>query len=182
MTKSLNLLRKTYSIESEQPISELFEGILRFNEATDDILSKYELSPKRAIVIEQTYRKLNALNSKQEELIRESLKSIEVKLFRASVVLAWSAFIDYLEDLLLRKVHTSMTKEKLQDTFNDSNIIDQLKSKDFLTTIQERSIRALLYKRNECAHPNSYNPDINQTLGYVSEIITRLGALMLQYP
>lgn len=182
MTRSLNLLRKTYSIESNRPISDTFEGIRKFNEAVDVILSKYEASPKRAIVIEKTYRKLNALNSKQEGLIRESLKCIEVYLFRASIILAWAAFIDFLEDLLLKKVHRSMTKEKFQDTFGDSNVIDQLKSNGLVTTIQERSMRALLYKRNECAHPSSYTPDINQTLGYVAEIIERLRTLMLDYP
>lgn len=182
MTKSLNLLRKTYSIKSNHPISELFEGILRFNEAIDSILAKYELSPQRAIVIEQTFRKLNALNSKQENLIRESLKCIEVKLFRASIVLAWSALIDFLEDLLLKNVYTSMTKDALQDKFGDSNIIDQFKSNGLFTTTQERAFRALLYKRNECAHPSSYIPDINQTLGYVAEVIERLRTLMSQFP
>lgn len=182
MIKSLNLLKRTYSIESDHPISELFEGILKFNEATDSILAKYELSPKRAIVIEKTYRDLNALNSKQEQLIRESLKCIEVKLFRASHVLAWAALIDFLEDLLIRKVYTSTSKDELQDKYGDSNILDQLKSHKILTTIREKSLRGLLNKRNECAHPSSYNPDINQTLGYVSEVIDRLRSLMSQYP
>jgi type I restriction-modification system DNA methylase subunit len=181
MTKSLSLLKRTYSIESNRPISELFERLLSFNEEVDEILSKYEISPKRAIVIEGTYRKLNLLNSKQEQLIRESLKCIEYKLFRAAHVLAWSAFIDFLEDLLLKKIHTSMTKEKLQDTFGDSNIIDQLKSNNLITAIQQRSIRGLLYKRNECAHPSPYEPDINQTLGYVSEIIDRLKSVIEQH-
>jgi hypothetical protein len=37
-----------------------------------------------------------------------------------------------------------------------------------------KALHGLLNRRNECAHPSEYFPDLNQTLGYVSELFSRI--------
>jgi hypothetical protein len=39
------------------------------------------------------------------------------------------------------------------------------------------TIHGMLSKRNECAHPNDFFPDMNMTLGYISELLSRVAAL-----
>ena len=39
------------------------------------------------------------------------------------------------------------------------------------------TIHGMLNKRNECAHPNDFFPDVNMTLGYISELLTRVATL-----
>jgi hypothetical protein len=36
---------------------------------------------------------------------------------------------------------------------------------------------SLLQKRNESAHPSAYYPGLNETLGYISEVLQRLKLL-----
>jgi hypothetical protein len=36
----------------------------------------------------------------------------------------------------------------------------------------------LLARRHECAHPSSYTPNLNQSLGYVSELLERAGKMI----
>jgi hypothetical protein len=40
-----------------------------------------------------------------------------------------------------------------------------------------KALQGLLAKRNECAHPGNYEPSINDTLGYLDEMMKRIEAL-----
>jgi hypothetical protein len=40
-----------------------------------------------------------------------------------------------------------------------------------------RTLHGLLSRRNECAHPSEYFPDLNMTLGYISDLIDRIKRL-----
>jgi hypothetical protein len=39
------------------------------------------------------------------------------------------------------------------------------------------TLHGFLGRRNECAHPSDYFPDLNSTLGYVSDLIDRIKRL-----
>jgi hypothetical protein len=40
-----------------------------------------------------------------------------------------------------------------------------------------KALQGLLNKRNECAHPSNYFPQLNDTLGYISELLQRIATL-----
>lgn len=42
-----------------------------------------------------------------------------------------------------------------------------------------KALQGLLNKRNESAHPSDYFPDMNETLGYMSEIFQRVERLKI---
>ena len=40
-----------------------------------------------------------------------------------------------------------------------------------------RALHGLLDRRNECAHPSDYFPDLNMTLGYLGNLFDRVKRL-----
>lgn len=62
----------------------------------------------------------------------------------------------------------------LREIAPDSHIVDCLNLIGLITKTEEKALKGLLNKRNECAHPSDYYPGLNETLGYISEIIERL--------
>ncbi len=48
-------------------------------------------------------------------------------------------------------------------------------------TSEEKALKGLLTERNECAHPSDYEPDLNETLGYVSKVLKRVWSLQKQW-
>jgi hypothetical protein len=51
-----------------------------------------------------------------------------------------------------------------------------------LSKAASKALLGLLSKRNECAHPSGYSPSLNESLGYVSEILGRIEALQGKPP
>ena len=51
------------------------------------------------------------------------------------------------------------------------------KKQRLITNSVMRALQGLLAKRNECAHPEDYEPSINDTLGYLDEMMKRIAAL-----
>ena len=47
---------------------------------------------------------------------------------------------------------------------------------------EQKAMFGMLSKRNECAHPTDYFPDLNQSLGYIAEIFSRLEKLEKRFP
>ena len=45
------------------------------------------------------------------------------------------------------------------------------------TKKEMKAFHGLLAKRNECAHPTSFYPGLNESLGYVSELLKRIETL-----
>src|SRR4051794_39932735 len=60
------------------------------------ILAKHEATPERVVTLEQSYENLDSLSIDQDDLFREALRATESGLFRATHVLAWAGFIDFL--------------------------------------------------------------------------------------
>ncbi len=184
MTKSSNPSRNIFSNDSTSLVTELLRRSLTFQEKANAILGTHEASGSRTIVIEGTYKKLKKLSVKQDELLRQSLRCVEHALFRAAHVLAWAGLMDLVEEKIakdqLKKLSELRPKwkvtsvEELREVGSDYQILDAIQELGLCSKTEEKALKGLLNKRNECAHPSDYYPGLNDSLGYISEIIQRL--------
>jgi hypothetical protein len=159
-----------------------------FQQDAHKILSIHESAIKsRAIILEDTIEKLSNLSLKQDELFRESIRCIENELFRASVVLAWSGFIDYIFEKIsvegFHKIKGSRSNwkydssEKMIENQSDYSIIEALKEAKLITKDDMKAFQGYLNTRNNCAHPSDYFPDKNETIGYLSGLLNQIRRL-----
>ncbi len=159
-----------------------------FREAARAILAKHETSKERVISLSLSYATLAALSLKQDELFRQSLRCVENELYRAAHVLSWAGFIDFYEEKIsvkqLKKLHAAYpawakfkTLDDLRENIAEYQLIGSGKALGLLTKNEMKALHGLLNKRNECAHPSNYFPGLNDSLGYISELIQRIGGL-----
>jgi hypothetical protein len=161
--------------------------VLAFEREAHAILSKEESARSRVVNLRETYRSLNGLSLKQDELFRQGLRCVEKDLFRAAHVMAWAGFMDFLEEklasdgfLALRSARPSWkfgTVEDLRESQTEHAIIEACKEVGLCAKSEMKALLGLLNKRNECAHPSDYFPGLNETLGYFSELFQRIGGL-----
>jgi hypothetical protein len=168
-----------------------FEAILArvnsFAQEAHKILSEHESAPSRVVLLDKTYKELQELSIEQDELLRQSLRCIENKLNRASHILAWTALIDFTENLLAfdkcTKLKTARPKlkactaEELREELSDFQIIETCKDLKIINNSEMRILHGFLSKRNLCAHPSDFFPDYNQTLGYMADILNAIKLL-----
>lgn len=151
-------------------------------------LAKHESSPHRVMNLEETYRKLGVMNLKQDDLFRQAMRCCEVQVYRGAHVLGWAALIDYLQDwlasdgfaaLLLARPNWApiASVEDLQERFTEFQIIEAMRASRFISKNMEKALKGFLSIRNECAHPSTFYPDLNATLGYLSQLLIRLEQL-----
>ena len=162
----------------------LIQHSRRFEAEAHEILGIHEGADSRVVLLDKTYTQLAALSVRQDELFRQALRCIESKLFRAAHVMAWAAFMDFLEERLAAGGFKNLWKirpkwkvpsvEQLRETVPESQIIDAGHDLGLYDKNARRALQGLLAKRNECAHPSSFFPQLNETLGYVSELLQRL--------
>lgn len=158
----------------------------RLQEELHQQLAKYEGSGKsRVISLRESYMRLAGLSLQQDELFRQAMQCIEQGIYRAAIVMAWAAFMDVLEQKLgeddyakLRAAKTGwaklLTVEDLHEITNDYQVIEAAKDLKVLNKSEMKTIHGLLSKRNECAHPSGYKTDLNESLGYVAELLNRV--------
>lgn len=169
-------------------IQNLLENINKFKTEAHQIFSKHESSKSRKITLDQTKRKLSYLTLKQDALLQESLDCIEGGQNRSAHVMAWAAFIDFLEQKLasdgLIKVKTVRKKwskyktiEEMRENIPEAQLIDVARDIELISKTESKTFQGLLSKRNECAHPSNYDPGLNESLGYVSELLKRIEQL-----
>jgi hypothetical protein len=102
--------------------------------------------------------------------------------------MAWAGFVDFLEEKLasdaLRAVHRArpswkryQTLEELREHVPESQLIDAARELGLLSKSAAKTIQGMLSKRNECAHPSGFEPSLNDTLGYISELFARIKTL-----
>lgn len=172
-------------------IQGLAQAAQRFRQDAEEILGYHEESIHRVATLQTSYAKLDKLNATQDDMLRQALRCIEVKVFRGAHVLAWASLADYLQRLAARDgfLAINSVREKwalkdlddLRERIGEHNLIEAMKAAKLITKTEKKSMHSLLNKRNECAHPTDYFPDLNQTLGYVSECITRIETLIQKY-
>lgn len=151
------------------------------------ILSSHESSVNRSITIEDTLKNLKDLSIIQEDLFKQALRSIEHELFRSAIIMSWTAFIDFLhnkfsEDGFIKLNSTYprwniSTMDDLRNVGNDYQLVEATGKVGICSKNDVKALHSLLSRRNECAHPSEYYPELNESLGYISEIIKRIKIL-----
>jgi len=150
------------------------------------ILATHEASSDRVVTIEGSYTKLDDLSLAQDELFRESLRAVRFGLYRAAHVLAWAGFIDFLHNKLaddhlaaITAVRSGWAIASAEDfrQFSDFQVIEAGKDAKVYPAQTMRMMHGWLGRRNECAHPSGYFPDLNMTLGYISDLVDRVRRL-----
>ncbi len=168
-------------------MNEWFQRAQAFRTEAHKILSINESAKSRVVTLEKTYSQLAALTLKQDDLFKQALTCLEKECYRAAHVMAWAAFMDFMEEKLLedngvalataRPAWTIRSIDDLRDIGSEYQIIEAAKSIRLCSKTEMKALHGLLNRRNECAHPSSYYPDLNETLGFVSEVIQRLATL-----
>lgn len=168
-------------------ILDLLKKIKAFEREAHNILSVHETSVSRVILLEDTYNQLDALSIRQDELLRQSLRCIEHELFRAAHVMAWAGFMDFLEEKIssdsfkklkvVKRNWKITTIEDLREQVPEHQLIEVTRDLGICTKNEKKGLMGLLNKRNECAHPSNYFPGLNESLGYVSELLQRIANL-----
>jgi len=167
---------------------EIQSRIKRFEQAAHSIFQFDETSASRVIDLHKTYKDIDQLSFEQDDLIKQGLRCLEHELYRAAHVMCWSAYIDYLETyseadgfLKLNGVRPKWKITNITDIhekLSDYALIEAMKDAKLITKGMMKSSHGLLHRRNECAHPSDYFPDLNMTLGYVSEILTLIKSII----
>ena len=167
-------------------LSQLVEKAQHFHAEAVRILSRAETSTLRIITLDQTYREVTSLSIKQDDLFRQALRCIETECYRAAHVMAWAAFVDFIHEKLgedgYEKLKAARPKWKVtgaQDLRQESDyqVLEAVEAIGLCKKTERKALHGLLNKRNECAHPEDYYPRLNESLGYVSELLERLKTL-----
>jgi hypothetical protein len=159
--------------------------VKRFERAAHDLLAQHETAPSRVISLAETRKQVGILNLKQTELLEESLKAMEGMLYRPAIVMAWAAFMDFLQERLaesqMAPLHAHYPKwskwatlDDLRENVTEFAMLDASRKLGLLTKAELKALQGLLSQRNECAHPSGYKPGLNEALGYVSQLLNRI--------
>lgn len=159
-----------------------------FEREAHQILSMHESSiTSRVVVLEDAYNSLAMLNLKQDDMMRQALRCTENGLYRAAHVMAWAACMDFIEEKIsadnlaklkaLRPNWRGRDIREMAEYVAEHQLIEALQPLGLTTKNETNAFLGLLRRRNECAHPTGYLPEINETLGYISEILQRITKL-----
>jgi hypothetical protein len=168
-------------------LEEVLRRVDSFQKEAHEILSVDETSKSRVIILSYTYQNLAELSLQQAELLRQALQCVENVLYRAAHILAWTALMDLVENILasdnFRKLNSVRIKwnisclDDLRDNFTEYQIVEACKDLKLATKGEMRMLHGFLGKRNLCAHPSNFRPDFNQTLGYIADILSTMKTL-----
>jgi len=171
-------------------LRDLLIKVHAFENEAHRILARHETTVYRVITIEDTYRTLTGLTLQQDNLFREALRCVENQLFNAAHVMAWAAFMDYLEDKMIVEYLTDIkavrpkwsinSKEDLREKATEHQLITVCREVKLFSKNEEKAFHGLLSTRNECAHPSDYSPTLNEALGYISQILNRITTLQMK--
>lgn len=164
-----------------------------FEKEAHELFAKYETSSSRVISVAETWTRLQGLSLLQNELLGDAIRYVERGLYRAAHVMAWAGFMDLVESRLsedgFAKLHSLRPKwavfttvEDLRENIVEYQLLEVARDLGLLSKAATKAVLGLLSKRNECAHPSGYSPSLNESLGYVSEILGRIEALQGKPP
>jgi hypothetical protein len=169
-----------------EPLEAWQARVESFASAAHELFAKHETGKSsRVISLTETWHELEGLSLLQDVLFRDALLCLERGLYRAAHVMAWAAFMDFLEDKLaedgLVAVHRERPKwkihktaEELRENVVEFQLLDVARDVGLLSKTATKSLQGMLSKRNECAHPSTYEPGLNEALGYASELLERI--------
>jgi hypothetical protein len=166
-------------------VDEIKRRVASFESEAHRILGVSETAVRsRVVLLGPTYDSIGTLSLKQDDMLRQALRCIEVEVYRAAHVLAWAALADYLQEFTAKDGFAALRAarakwnfkalEELREQYTEHALIEAMFTAKQITKGEMKAFLGLLHKRNECAHPSNYFPDLNDSLGYVSEIIKRI--------
>lgn len=149
------------------------------------ILAKCEDSTTRVISVSSSREKLKNLSIVGKVYLEEALGSVERGFYLSAIITSWVAFIDTLEEKIAEKNFSNLhaigapwtnysSLEDLREFVSEHSLIEVAHKMKLLSKTEKKAIHGLLAKRNEVAHPSGYIPDMNESLGYISEIMKRI--------
>jgi hypothetical protein len=162
-------------------LSPLLARLHAFEVEAHKVLGLHEAARSRVVILEETYTQLTGRSLQQDDLFKQALRCVEHELFRAAHVMAFAGFMDFLFEKLsadgLVAVRRERTAWKGKDIYEmaeyvpDKQFIDVAQPVGLATKNDVKHMGSLLDRRNECAHPTAYYPDLNITIGYVAEVL-----------
>ena len=165
-------------------LRDLVSRLAAFEQEAHQVLAVHEKSRSRIVVLENTYQELSELSISQDDLMRQALRCVENELYRAAHVMAWAAFMDFLEDKIssdglvklraLRPNWKGQTMAEMREYVPERQLVEATHALSLVTKNEMNHLVGLLQRRNDCAHPSSYYPRLSETLGYISEILQRI--------
>lgn len=171
-------------------IKNVLSKVGEFEAEAHRVLARHEATVSRIITVEDTYRTLSGLSLHQDQLLREALKCVENGLYRATHVMAWAGFMDYLQEKMVshyltkiksvRPKWTITSVDDLREQAPEYQLIQVCRQVGVFNKNEEKAFLGLLNRRNECAHPSNYYPSLNETLGFISELLSRTNSLQLK--
>lgn len=145
------------------------------------IASQAQSSRSRAASVEVTLRSIQALSTRQADLLKEAALAASYGLHRPAHVAGFAALVDALHQRVdrlgqLSAVATVRPKWKLGSTddlqeYSDFQVGDACKEAGVITRNHAKSFHGLLHRRNQCAHPTGYAPGLDETLGFLTEAL-----------
>lgn len=174
-------------------VNDYVARVAAFEKAAHEIFGRHEGSRSRVVLLDDSYSRLQQLNIKQDELMRQALRCVEEELYRAAHVMAWSAFMDFYEEIIASdglvavrrerpKWQRVSTIEELREYQMEYALLELAQPLKLATKNEMKDLQSRLNKRNQCAHPSSYTPDLNTTLGYITELLQYIALLRGKSP
>lgn len=177
---------------AENDLGVWIDRLSHFEAEAHQLFGAIESSKSRTVTLDQSYETLNGLSIRQDEIFRQSLRCLENDLFRAAHVMAWAGMADCLQTLVASDSFSSLNQarpkwnissiEQLSESYTEHALIEAMGAMKVITKAETKALVGMLSKRNECAHPGDHFPTFNESLGYVSEIFSRLEKLLKRHP
>jgi len=135
-----------------------------------------------------TIKTNDSIDIAESELMDQARKCVEHDLFLPAHVMAWAAFMDFVFEKLsvdldalrnLRPTWHGADIREMAESVSERNIVGTLQELGFCSKNQLDRFISLLERRNDCAHPAvGHRPDLDETKGYISELIKRAEPLI----
>ena len=159
-------------------LDDLVHRAALFKRSAIRVLSIRQPSELRAIQLDRVLKTIAGLSIVQDRLFVQSIMCVERNVPRAACVLAWAAFMDFLEHKIaedglvkLKATRPDWTKyaciEDLRENVPEQQIIEAASAMGFLSKSERKTILGLLAKRNECAHPSDYVSGLSLIVGEI---------------
>ena len=169
------------------------QDLQAFQKEAHEILAKYGSPSARVVTLHELRASLRGLSLRQDDLFEQAIKCAENELFYAAHVMSWVAFIDFLQQKLasdkLVAVHAARPKwyrwktiEELRENVRDYQLVEVAKDLALVTKNDMKSLHGQLARRNDCAHPSSYEPTMNSAIGYIDELLRQVGKIQQKPP
>src|SRR5215204_6499012 len=89
-------------------LDQITKRAVSFEKAAHKLLSMHEGAASRIVDARKSLARVTALSIKQEDMLKQAVRCIEVEVFRAAHVLAFAAFIDYLHEIAERDAFSAL--------------------------------------------------------------------------